>query len=890
MRRQLFESLLKLYPAEFRDEYGREMTMLFADRYRDAKGVVGRLGVWFEVIAGILIHAPKERAAMIRQDLQYTLRMLRNNPLFAAVVILTLAFGIGANSAVFSLINTVILRTLPLADPQDLYILRVDSRVPPPQRFTWPVFEQLRAGLPDGVAAMSRVMRAQTRGASGGGDDIAMVQLVSGEYFNVLKVPMALGRPLMPEDNRVPGAHPVTVISYSYWQERYGGSQDVLGREVSLNNARFSIVGVAAPGFGGVWLESPAHAWVPAAMQHEIRYSQNFSADSAELDKPWMTQDRIWWLDLVVRAPAGGQPAAASALNGVFQQILAPVADRMTNPERKAMFLQQRLVLEPFGRGFSALRQTFSKPLYVLMAMAAMVLLVACANTANLLLARAAGRRREIALRLSLGAGRLRLVQQLLTESLLLVAIAGIAAIFIARWSGELLVRMAVGPEAAPLAVAADYKVLGFTAAVALMTGLMFGLAPALRSTKLELSESLKSTGRTVASGPLSRTAKSLVMVQIALSVVLVAGTGLLIRSLQNLLQFDPGFDREHVLAVALNPQLSTYSQEQLPIVYRQLVERVESIPGVRGASLAMCGLVSSCRSVSSGFEIEGYRAAPNEEIGFLTNMVSPSYFSTVGMPLVSGRSIEDRDGRAASKVAVVNETLARRYFPNGQAIGKRMKLDNTTFEIVGIVRDARALNIKEPSMPSIFYPLAQYAVTAGALDVRTTGNPTQVAAAVRKILAETAPNLPVSRVTTLNAQIDSSLKQEKLVLSLTSAFGALALGLAGFGLFGVLSYAVARRTSELGVRMALGASPGRIVREILGEAMSMTFIGLTIGLIVVAVAAKGTASMLFGVSPHDALTLLGAALVVAVAASLAGVFPALRASRVDPIVALRAE
>jgi predicted permease len=562
----------------------------------------------------------------------------------------------------------------------------------------------------------------------------------------------------------------------------------------------------------------------------------------------------------------------------------------MPNSERKAQFLQQRLMLEPFGRGFSGLRQTFSKPLYVLMAMAAMVLLVACANTANLLLARATGRRREIALRLSLGAGRLRLVQQLLTESLLLVAIAGVAAIFIARWAGELLVRMAVGPESAPLTVAADYKVLGFTATVALMTGLMFGLAPALRSTKLELSESLKSTGRTVANGPLSGTARSLVVVQIALSVVLVAGTGLLIRSLRNLLQFDPGFDRVHVLAVTLNPQLSTYTQEQLPAIYRQLVERVESIPGVREASLAMCGLVAGCRSVSSGFEIEGYRAAPNEEIGFLTNMVSPSYFSTVGMPLMTGRSIEERDVHSAPKVAVVNESLARRYFANSQAIGKRMKLDDTTVEIVGIVRDARALNIKEPGMPSIFYPLAQYTVTAGALDIRTTGNPSQVTAAVRRILAETAPNLPVSRVTTLNAQIDSSLKQEKLVLSLTSTFGALALGLAGFGLFGVLSYAVARRTSELGVRMALGASPGRIVREILREAMSITLIGLVIGLVVVAAAAKGTASMLFGVSPHDALTLLGAAFVVAVAASLAGVFPALRASRVDPIVALRAE
>jgi predicted permease len=890
LSKRIFEFLLSFYPSSFRDEYGREMTLLFVDRYREASGKFSRLGLWLEVLAGILIHAPRERAVMVRQDLHYAVRMLRKSPLFAAVIILTLALGIGANSAVFSLLNTVILRALPLADPQELFVLRIDSRVPPPQRYTWPAFEQLRAALPDGIAAMSRVMRAHTRGVSGGGDGTAMVQLVSGEYFDVLKVPMALGRPLMPDDNRTPGAHPVAVISHSYWLERYGGDPDVLGREISLNNARFTIVGVAAPHFAGVWLESPVQSWVPAAMQHDVRYSQNFSADNAELNRPWMTQDRIWWLDVVVRVPEGAEAKAAAALNGVFHQMLASRADRMGDPERRALFLQQRLVLQPFGHGFSALRQTFSKPLYVLMAMAAMVLLIACANTANLLLARAAGRHREIALRLSLGAGRLRLVQQLLTESLLLVAVAGVAAIFIAQWTGQLLLRMAMSPESAPLAVAADYKVLGFTAAVALLTGLMFGLAPALRSTKMPLSESLKGTARTVEDGSLSRTARSLVVVQIALSLVLVAGTGLLVRSLRNLLQFDPGFDREHVLAVWLNPQLTTYSPEQLPGIYRQIVERIESIPGVRGASLAMCGLVSGCRSVSSGFEVEGYRPAPDEEVGFLTNIVSPNYFATVGMPLVAGRSIQERDGRSAPRVAVVNETLARRYFQNGQAVGKRVRLDNSTTEIVGIVRDARVLNIKEPGMPSIFYALKQFTVTAGALDIRTTGNPSQVTAVVRRILVETAPHLPVTRVVTLNDQIGSSLRQERLVLSLTSAFGALALVLAGFGLFGVLSYAVARRTGEFGVRMALGASPGRIIRDILRDAMSMTLVGLMIGLAVVGAAAKAAASMLFGVSPHDAITMLGAMLFVVIGASLAGLFPALRAARVDPLVALRNE
>jgi len=604
--KRVFEFLLSFYPPAFRDEYGREMTLLFVDRYREASGMFSRLFLWLEVLAGILIHAPRERAAMIRQDLHYALRTLQTSKVFAVVVILTLALGIGANSAVFSLLNTVILRTLPLPRPQELFVLHIDSRVPPPQRYTWPAFEQFRAALPDGVAAMSRVMRAHTRGVSGGADETAMVQLVSGEYFDVLKVPVALGRPLMANDNRTPGAHPVAVISDSYWLERYGRTPDVLGREISVNNVRFTIIGVAAPRFAGVWLESPVQIWLPAAMQHEVRYSQNFSADKAELHRPWMTQDRIWWLDVVVRVPEGAEAKAGVALNGVFQQMLASRADGIGNPERRALFLQQRLVLEPFGQGFSALRQTLSKPLYVLMAIAAMVLLIACANTANLLLARATGRHREITLRLSLGAGRLRLIQQLLTESLLLVAFAGVAAIFIAQWARQLLVQMAVGPKPAPLAAAADYKVLGFTAAVALLTGLMFGLAPALRSTKVQIAESLKGTARTVAGGSLSRTARSLVVVQIALSLVLVAGTGLLIRSLRNLLQVDAGFDHEHILAVSLNPRLTTYTPEQLPAIYRQILERIQAIPGVRGASLAMCGIVSGCRSVNGGFEVEG--------------------------------------------------------------------------------------------------------------------------------------------------------------------------------------------------------------------------------------------------------------------------------------------
>ncbi len=880
-----FEALLSLYPRGFRDEYGREISLLFADRYRHAATTGERALVWLDSLAGLAREAPKEHCRMILQDLRYAIRALRVHPLFASTIVLTLALGIGANTAIFSLINAVALRTLPLADPGELYAVKLESREPVPQRFSWPKFERLRAAVPSGaIAAMTRVARIHSRPDGAREFEAASVQLVSGEYFGVLKAPIAIGRPLAPGDNLTPGAHPVAVISHGYWLRRFGGSAGVLGKNVTLDRTRFTIVGVAASGFAGVWLESPVDAWIPLAMQRDVHYSQNYSASESDPAKPWMLQDQISWLEIVVRTP--NATSMTAALDRFFRAAMLAYAESIRDPEERQRLLDIHLSLAPFGTGFSRLRERFLKPLYLLMAMAALVLLIACANAANLLLARAAGRQREIALRLSLGAGRLRLVQQLLTESSVLVLLAGIAALFASHWASSLLVRMATasteGP--APFHLETDLRVLAFGMSVALVTTLLFGLAPALRSTRVDLTGTLKAGSRSVLGGGRGTgQARMLVVLQVALSLVLVSGTGLLIRSFQNLANLDLGFDSERILTVEM--RIETEQQQ------RRLLERVRVLPGVRSASVAMCGVARGCRSYSDGYAVEGYQTAKLERIGFLVNLVEPDYFGTMGMRLVEGRTFDQRDREKSPPVAVINEAAARKYFRGDRAVGRRIghdaKLDT---EIAGVVRDARVLSPRDEPMPMVFYALTQRPGQASVLEIRAAADPRLAIAAVRRVLAEEMPDVPVRSISVLADQVSANLSQDRLILSLSSAFGALALGLAGFGLFGILSFAVVRRTPEFGIRIALGASSGRVLWSVCREALAMVLAGVAVGFPVVLFCSRAMSTLLFGVSPQDwsAFASAGAALIVV--ASVAGLLPAWRASRVDPVIALRME
>jgi putative ABC transport system permease protein len=817
---------------------------------------------------------------MLRQDLGYAWRVLRERPLVTATIVLTLALGIGANTAVFSLLNAVVLRSpLPVPESDELYAVNggpYAATASERARMSGPMFEAMLQAAPAGVGvvAMSRaVARVYTRRDGEREATPANLHLVSPGFFRVVGVRPGLGRGL-PEDPE--GAHEaVAVLSDACWQRRFGGSPDVVGSRLSINGTAFTIVGVGPRGFSGVWLESPVDVWVPLAMQPAVRYSQSFSADGADLAKPWLPQARIWWLHVVVRVPRGQVAAAASA----FGSSLSSLAGR-----------DYRVSLAPFGRGFSQLRQRFFAPLLALMAMAALVLLAACANVANLLLARAVSRRRELAVRMALGAGRGRLLRQLLTESVLLVGMSGVAAVLLAGWAGSLLARVATstadGPP--PLAAHLDIRVLSFTAGVAFLSVLAFGVWRAYRATRVDVASALQS-GVRGAIGAGARPTRALVVLQVALSLVLVSATLLFARAFRKLQDLDLGLARERLLTVGIDPRLSGVPPEELPATYARVLEAVARVPGVDRAALAMCGLRGGC-ATEDGFHVEGYESRANEPVAFSVNVVTPGYFETVGMRVLAGRGLGEFDLEHSPKVAVANRTLARTCFGDWRrAVGRRFGLGTPDVEIVGVVEDARALgNVKAPPPPSVFLPLAQRAVVPRALEVRTSVEPAATAAAVRSALGVAAPGLPVESLETVESLVRRGLGQERLVVRLTSAFGALALGLAGLGLFGVLSHAVARRTPEFGLRMALGASRSQVLRSVVQDGLRIVALGLLLGLPCALVAGAAVSAFFLGVSPYDVGSVVAAVLVLLGVGAACGLAPALRAARVDPVVALR--
>ncbi len=804
------------------------------------------------------------------QDLRYAARGLRRNPGFATVAILSLTLGIGANSAIFSVFDHVMLKSLPVDKPQELRRIRLEARTRNSGRFSYIEFQRLRdsSQASNGMAAMSRVVNVNLR--------------VEGERQQE-SARMQVG---------TLGEHPVAVISGSYWQRRFGGTPNILGQAIILNGAHLTIIGVGPRSFSGVWMEAPADVWVPLMMQADVRYAQHYSASNSDSTKPWVPQEGIRWLDLFLRVKRGAEVEAVASVNSVFQQWVRQQAETIGNLEERKLFLQRALVLDPFNRGFSDVRREFAAPLFVLMAMVALVLLVACANIANLLLARGAARQREIAVRLSIGASRARLIRQLLTESVLLSSVGAALGLLVAHWGSALLVRMAVGVKAgsAPIAAGVDGSVLIFTAGLAVSTGILFGSAPAFRMTRVELNAALKAGTRSVPGRFRMSLNKMLVSSQVALSLLLIVGAGLFGRSLRNLLHLDGGFDRGHLLTVRIDPQSVGYDKAQLGDVSRRLVERVESIPGVRSAAMAGCGLSDNCYNFEDGLQITGYQTHPGEQMLVQGNTVGPKYFSTVGMQLLEGRDFSDRDAEKAPLVAIINEAMVRRYFAGRSAIGQRFGSGTYDREIIGVVRDARVSSVQEAPVPMAYYFLPQMMAPAEAMEVQTAADPRWSIEEVRKVVTDVDPNLPIISVTTLSDQVNENVTQERLVAFLTFVFGGLALGLACFGLYGVMSYAVARRTPELGVRMALGASRQQVLWNILLESFGLVGLGLAVGLPSVVAASKLLSGLLFGLTASDPLTISGAIVILVGVAGIAASIPAFRAARVDPLVALRYE
>jgi predicted permease len=818
------------------------------------------------------------------QDSRYAARMLCRNPGFSAVTILTFALGIGATTSIFSLFDAVLLRTLPVAEPQQLFLLNdINPREQGPALLSWPGFERLQKALPEGVqlVALSSPTRFNMRVNSGGLEPVTG-QLVSGGYFTILGVRAATGRMLSESDNRNLSGSPVAVLSYSAWNKRFGSDPQIIGRTVKINDAAITIVGVAEAGFYGASLGESPDLWLPLMMQHDVRYLQNVASHNGDTTKPWPPQENLYWLHALARVPPPASEAATTAaLNVAFRREQELGARQIGLP------LDRKLALEPGAKGFTSFRSRLATPLTVLLGMVVLVLLIACANIANLLLARGAARQKEFAVRLSIGASRARLVRQLLTENLMLSLIGGSLGLLLVWWAMPVLPRL----FSIPVVLQLDSKVLGFAAGVSLATGLLFGSFPALRGPQGDLNSGLKASG-SGASGPMRQVlGKGLVISQIALSILLVTGAVLLGRTMLNLMQADLGFDREHIVTVLIDPQSAGIPQQQLPGLYDQLVERIESAPGVRRATIAMSSLAGG-GAQTSGIYVPGYTAQASERPGTMENFIGPGYFAIMGMRLVDGRNFDKRDTAGTAPVAIINQAFARRYFAGRNPIGKKYGYGSSDpgVEIVGIVADAKTVNPRQPASPMAYRPLKQEMQYARSLEVRVDGDPRALASHLRRIVSETAPNLPVIEVATLAERVDRTLKQESLLARLTSVFAAVALLLACMGVYGLMSYRVSRRTAELGIRMALGARSMHIMQMVLGESLLLLGAGLAAGLALSMAGTKLIRNLLFGLSSNDPLTYASAALLMAAVAILSAFVPARRAARIDPTIALRHE
>ncbi|HEY1342952.1 MAG TPA: ABC transporter permease [Bryobacteraceae bacterium] len=881
----LFRTLLWCYPAPFRHEYGAEMTGAFAEQVREARqqgGWRSEASIWIRALFDVFVIAPREHAHVIQQDLRYAIRTLVSRPGFAAIAVLSLALGIGANTAIFSLINSVLLSALPVHDPESLVILTnpasngitIGGKSGEREELTYAEFRQLRelsSVFTSLMACQTEPERVPVRG-EGAEMEETLVELVSAKYFSTLGVPALLGRTLNPDDD--PDAANA-VISYDYWQRRLGGRADVVGSRITIRQGVFSIIGVAPASFFGETVGQRPEIWAPIGTQPIVLPGRDWLHENPG------DEDKVMWLHAFGRLKPGVRmETAQAAANVTFQRGLA--AFYYSAERAKGQWLK----LRPAAKGASPIRGQFAEPLTMLLLASGLVLLIACANLGNLLLTRTTARIREMSVRLALGAGRGRIIRQLLTESMVVAVLGGVAGLGAAWILRTVLVRLVSG--SIPLPATPDARVLGFAFGLTLVAGLILGLLPALRMMSVHAGAGLKEQGRgATASAAWRRAGKFVVVGQVALSVPLLVGAGLLLRTLENLQRVDLGYAKDRLLLMRVDVQMGGYQEQQRLPLFQRLLDRIRAVPGVRAASYSKSGLFLGSRTTGR-VNIEGYTAEGRDGVKMVWDHAGPEYFSTLGIPLLVGREITERDQPTSNKVCVINEALARRYFAGRSPLG--MHIDR--YEIVGVARDSRSRNLRDEVEPRFYVPAAQPTDVPRFITfvVRTAAEPSGVLGAVRQAILAEDRNLPITAASTLTELVDRQMVQDRLLARLSTAFGVVGLFLAAIGLYGVVSYGVARRTNEIGIRKALGAADGAVMAMILRETALLLAVGLVSGVAVYAAGIRLLTSRLYGLTPTDPVALGASITVLTGVAFLAAWFPAYRASRVDPLVALRYE
>ncbi len=845
---------------------------------------------------------------MVGRDFGYALRTLRRSRGFALVAALTLALGIGANTAIFTLLDQVLLRLLPVKNPQRLVLLTMRGRhygnnwggnaISYPMYRDFQDHNEVFSGMfcrfPDPVSM-----------TFGSQSERVAAELVSGTYFGVLGVGTALGRAFTPEDDRVPNGHPLVMLSYDFWRQRFGGDRQIVGETVLINKHEMTIIGVAQAGFDGVELGYSTKIFIPVMMEQQILIG----------NPKMLTDRRSRWVNAFGRLKPGVAETKAKAslqpfMHSMLEQEVKEAAFRNASAYDREEFLKCWIDVLPGSQGRAYLRRELSTPLWVLMATTGMVLLIACANIANLLLARATGRQKEIAVRLAMGATRGRIVSQLLIETLSLSTLGGVLGLALAFWADKALMAVYLPSDSGNLNIstAPDLRILAFTLAVTVVTGVIFGLAPALQATRPDVGRTLKDQAGAVVGGGHGRLRNALVVTQVALSLLLLIGAGLFLRSLKNLSNQGTGFPAERLVGFNIDPSLNGYTPKQLNGFYQQLADNLGALPGVKSVAVASMRIMEN-NEWDSGLTAEGYSPTkPDDHPQAYMNQIGPGYFATLGVPIVAGRDFRLTDNRVIKRATatddddttpttvIINEKFGQKFFAGRNPVGMHLGFGtdpgtHTDMEIIGVVKDIKYTNLRDEIPIQAYVPYMNSPYLGGmTIYVRTAGEPNQLMSSVRAKMRELDANVPIYAMRTMDEQISNSLSTERMIASLSTVFGFVATVLAIIGLYGVMSYSVAQRMREIGIRMALGAEQGKVVGMVMREVVTLIAIGVGVGVPAALVVTRVVKSQLYGLEAHDPWTLGLATGLLAMVACAAGYVPALRASRVDPMKALRYE